>query len=66
GKYLYYFDALFDQRSLRDESYKRIEGMTKLTLVPVGSKEPRVFQRSSKINYSHYTHSLNDFYQKPD
>ncbi|MGE4434171.1 MAG: transglutaminase-like domain-containing protein [Bacteroidales bacterium] len=66
GKYLYYFDALFDQRSLRDESYKRIEGMTKLTLVPVGSKEPRVFQRNSKINYSHYTHSLNDFYQKPD
>jgi len=54
GKYLFYFDILFDQN-----------GMSKLTLVPAGHKEPRIFQRSNKINYSYYTNSLNDFYRKP-
>jgi hypothetical protein len=24
-----------------------------------------VFQQRSKIDYSYYTHSLNDFYRKP-
>jgi len=66
GKYLFYFDVLFDQKTLDNSKYKSINGMTKLTLVPVGRKEPRIFQRHSKINYSYYTHSLNDFYRKPD
>jgi len=65
AKYLFYFDALFDQRISDDLNYRRIKGMTKLTLVPEGYKEPRVFQRSSKINYSHYTNSVKDFYRKP-
>lgn len=65
GKYLFYFDSLFDQRIDDDSIYKEVNGMTKLTLVPVGVKEPKVFQRHSKINYSHYTHSLNDFYRTP-
>lgn len=39
--------------------------MTKITLVPVGYQEPGIFQRRSKIDFSYYTHSLNDFYRKP-
>ena len=65
GKYLFYFDILFDQKTMNSEEFMRINGMSKLTLVPVGHKEPRIFQRSSKINYSYYTNSLNDFYRKP-
>lgn len=65
GKYLFYFDILFDQKTLDSEKFMRINGMSKLTLVPAGHKEPRIFQRSSKINYSYYTNSLNDFYRKP-
>lgn len=65
GKYLFYFDVLFDQKTLDSDKFKSINGMTKLTLVPVGYKEPKVFQRRYKINYSFYTNSLNDFYRKP-
>lgn len=65
GKYLFYYDVLFDQATLESDDFKAINGMTKLTLVPVDRKEPRVFQRRSKIDYSYYTHSLNDFYRKP-
>lgn len=66
GKYLFYFDILFDQQTLDAGEFKTIKGMTKLTLVPVGYKEPRIFQRHSKINYSFYSNSLNDFYRKPN
>jgi len=65
GKYLFYFDVLFDQATLESSDFKAINGMTKLTLVPVGRKEPRIFQRRYKIDNSYYTHSLNDFYRKP-
>jgi hypothetical protein len=65
GKYLFYFDILFDQQNLSSSKFQSINGMTKLTLVPVGCKEPRIFQRHSKIDYSYYTNSLNDFYRKP-
>ncbi len=65
GKYLFYFDVLFDQKTLNSDKFKSINRMTKLTLVPVGYKEPRIFQRNSKINYSYYTNSLNDFYRNP-
>ena len=66
GKYLFYFDVLFDQKTLNATKFKSINGMTKLTLVPIGHKEPRIFQRHSKIDYSYYTNSLNDFYRKPN
>lgn len=66
GKYLFYSDVLFDQKTLNSTRFKTVNGMTKLTLVPVGYKEPRIFQRHSKIDYSHYTHSLNDFYRRPE
>ncbi|PKO95353.1 MAG: hypothetical protein CVU12_10425 [Bacteroidetes bacterium HGW-Bacteroidetes-7] len=65
GKYLFYFDVLFDQKTLDSDKFKAINGMTKVTLVPVGYKEPKVFQRRYKINYSYYTNLLNDFYRNP-
>jgi hypothetical protein len=65
AKYLFYFDTLFDQKLGNEPNYLRINGMVKITLVPIGEKEPKVFQRSSKINYSYYSHSLNDFYREP-
>ena len=65
GKYLFYFDVLFDQKTLNSSKFKTINGMTKITLVPVGYEEPRIFQRHSKIDYSYYTNSLNDFYRRP-
>lgn len=65
GRYLYYFDTLFDQTYSNSGKLKSIQGMTKLTLVPSGSKAPTIFQRQSKIDYSYYTSSLNDFYRKP-
>lgn len=65
GKYLFYFDVLFDQQIKRETDYKSIDGKTKLMLVPLEEEEPTVFQRSSKINYCFYTRSINDFYQKP-
>ncbi|MFV0591164.1 MAG: transglutaminase-like domain-containing protein [Draconibacterium sp.] len=65
GKYLFYFDVLFDQQITFEADYKSIAGKTKLMLVPLGEKEPTVFQRSNKMNYCFYTHSLKDFYQKP-
>ena len=66
GKYLFYFDILFDQKTMNADKFSSINGMTKLTLVPAGHKEPLIFQRSSKINYSYYTNSLNDFYRTPE
>jgi len=65
GKYLFYFDVLFDQKTLNSSKLRTINGMTKITLVPVGYKEPRIFQRRYIIDYSYYTNSLNDFYRKP-
>lgn len=65
AKYLFYFDVLFDQRIGNEPRYKSINGMTKITLVPIGEKEPKVFQRHNKIDYSFYTNSLNDFYRSP-
>lgn len=65
AKYLFYFDVLFDQRIGNEPDYEDINGITKIMLVPVGEKEPKVFQRRSKIDYSFYTNSLNDFYKRP-
>lgn len=66
AKYLFYFDVQFDQR-VKDEQPATSRGsMIKITLVPVGEKEPRLFERTGKIKNSYYSHSLNDFYRKPE
>lgn len=65
GKYLYYFDVLFDQRVGMAIDYKNFKGKTCLMLVPKGVDNPLIFQRNSKINYCIYTNSIKDFYRKP-
>lgn len=65
GKYLYFFDVLFDQRVGADIDYKSFNGKTKLMLVPVGVENPTVFQRKHKMNFYFYTNSITDFYRNP-
>jgi hypothetical protein len=66
GKYLYFFDVSFDQRIEYDKISKKIDGKSKLMLVPIGEENPTIFQRKYKIDYCAYTNFLKDFYQKPD
>jgi hypothetical protein len=57
--YLFYFDTKFDSR------FEGAEDRHSLMLVPVGAKEPKVFQRKWGIGLMVYTHSLSAFYAKP-
>jgi hypothetical protein len=61
AKYLYYFDVPFYSTEIR----KNCKGKSKLMLVPLNAKEPKVFQRKSKMNYLLYTNNLNEFYKEP-
>jgi hypothetical protein len=62
--YLYYFNFSFDNREgTKDE--QTINGKTGLMLVPLGAKNPMIFQIINKLDYCIYTHSLNDFYAPP-
>jgi hypothetical protein len=66
GIYLYYFDIGFDHRPMIDPKQRiKVNGNRKLMLVPMGAKNPTVFQREHPINYCEYTNSLNDFYAVP-
>jgi len=64
AKHLFYFDVLFDNRIESGMKRYKINGNHKLTLVPVGHKEPKIFQKIYPI-HSEYTNSLKDFYRKP-
>lgn len=57
--YLYYFDTGFDQRYVA----KKERGS--LMLVPVGAKQPTVFQRKYPLANYTYTHSTASFYAPP-
>jgi hypothetical protein len=59
--YLYYFDAPFDSRLNTDDKQK-IDGKSSLMLVPIGAKEPKVFQKLFPIINCLYTNSVTDFY----
>ena len=63
--YLYYFDVKFDNREGIDNK-KSIDGKSSLMLVPLGAKSPTIFQRTFPMDYLKYTHSLEDFYAKPN
>jgi hypothetical protein len=63
--YLYYFDVLFDNREGTNTKNK-VKDKTHLMLVPIGAKNPTIFQIIYKIDYCLYTNSLNDFYAPPD
>lgn len=63
--YLYYFDVSFDNREGINTDTKKINGKSKLMLVPVGAAKPTIFQITYKIDNCLYTNSLNDFYAPP-
>ena len=63
--YLFYFSTSFDNRTGKDINKRKIDGKTSLMLVPLGSKNPTIFQMVHKIDYCLYTNSLNDFYRQP-
>jgi len=64
--YLYYFNFPFDNRENVDSPDRlRINNKSDLMLVPLGAKEPAIFQQKYPIDYCFYTHSLKDFYRKP-
>ncbi len=60
--YLYYLDTGFDQT----EERRKINGKQNLMLVPLGAKEPHVFQIKYPIDNCLYTHAVKDFYKEPD
>lgn len=64
--YLYYFSVPFDNReNIGPDQRHTVDGKRELMLVPLGVKEPTVFQRKYPISNCIYTHSLKDFYRKP-
>ena len=63
--YLYYFNIRFDCRQGLSIDRLQIEEKSSLMLVPVGAKNPTVFQITSVIDNCLYTHSTGDFYRKP-
>jgi len=65
--YLYYFSINFDNRENIDKSKRyTYQGKNSLMLVPVGAKNPTIFQQKYPIDYCIYTHALKDFYNRPD
>ncbi len=64
--YLFYFDVSLDERRLVDNNIRdKIDGKTRLMLVPSGAKNPEIFQQKYPMRYCVYTHSLADFYKPP-
>lgn len=58
--YLYYLDAPYDNRvEVRNRSSRG------LMLVPEGAPEPKVFQRTGRLDYLTYTRSPQSFYPIP-
>ena len=62
--YLYYFDVKFDNREDLEKP-TLVNGKASLMLVPLGAKNPTVFQEKWPIANCHYTNSTADFYAKP-
>lgn len=64
--YLYYFSIKFDNReNISKEKQYTYQGKSYLMLVPIGAKNPTIFQQKFPLNYCFYTNSIKDFYRKP-
>lgn len=64
--YLYYFSVRFDNReSVALGKIKTFHDKRELMLVPIGAKNPEIFQIHYPIDYCYYTHSVKDFYLEP-
>jgi hypothetical protein len=61
--YLYYFYSPFGNRP-QGEPFSESK-KSSLYLVPIGAKNPTVFQRKYPLDNAKYTHNLADFYAKP-
>lgn len=66
GKYLFYFDVGLDARVGVDLKRLKVLGSSKIMLVPIDQKDPQVFQRKYPMKSFIYSHSVKDFYQKPN
>lgn len=64
--YLYYFDVRFDNREGMNIERETIKGKSSLMLVPVGAKNPKVFQVNYPMKRFLYTNSPADLYQSPE
>ena len=63
--YLYYFDVRFDNREGVAFQRETVDTKQSLMLIPVGAKQPKVFQIVNPLDYCKYTNSIVDFYQAP-
>ncbi|MBC5775558.1 transglutaminase domain-containing protein [Pontibacter sp. KCTC 32443] len=63
--YLYYFDVRFDNREGVAFERQTVDSKKSLMLIPVGAKQPKVFQITNPLDYCKYTNSIVDFYQPP-
>jgi len=61
SKYLFYFDVRFDLSGKKE----KCNGKSKLMLVPIGEKNPEIFQIKHQINNCIYTNNIKDFYKPP-
>ena len=65
-QYLYYFDTSFDSRQGVTGERLKFNEKSSLMLVPVGSRNPTIFQITGKIDYCIYTNSIAEFYALPN
>ena len=63
--YLYYLNTNFDNRNLPTNELFTYQGKKSLMLVPIGAKNPTIFQKKYPLNYLIYTNSIKDFYKAP-
>lgn len=64
--YLYYFSYSFDNReNIPAAEVIKYNDKTQIMLVPIGAKEPTVFQLKYPIDYCIYSNSISDFYNIP-
>ena len=63
--YLYYFDVKFDNREGVNVARETVDSKKSLMLVPLGAKQPKVFQIKNPIDYCKYTNSIIDMYAAP-
>ncbi|HMP99505.1 MAG TPA: transglutaminase domain-containing protein [Cyclobacteriaceae bacterium] len=64
--YLYYFDYRLDQREVSLKEMNIYDDKPFIMLLPIGAKEPTVFQRKHEMDGFIFTNSLAEFYAKPN
>jgi hypothetical protein len=64
--YLYFIDARFDNRNDPVDQRVDYEGKSTLMLVPLGVKNPTIFQVKYSLENVFYTNSVSDFYHNPN